>query len=77
MFYSFTNNPKVPSLNFTLANIQDSNNFSQINGATGKRDQVLSFIESISSKTSKDISGEEIKNAIQNLSCSIDLVNNY
>ena len=76
MFYSFTNNPKVPSLDFTKVNISDSTNFSQMMEANSKRDDILKLISLVSKNPSNPIDASTLKSTIAKLDASIDLVRN-
>jgi hypothetical protein len=74
MFYSFTNVPKVPNLDFSKCNITDSTNFSQMMEANSKREEVVGLIASISQNANALVDDSKLKSAIGNLSASIDLV---
>lgn len=74
MFYSFTNNPKVPGLDFSQANITDSTNFSQMMEANGKREKILGFILSIGQNPNTPVDSSVLESMIKDLSCSVDLV---
>ena len=74
MFYSFTNVPKVPNLDFSKSNITDSTNFSQMMEANSKREEVVGLISSISQNSNAVVDDSKLKSAIGNLSASIDLV---
>ena len=74
MFYSFNNNPQVPSLDFTKVNISDSTNFSQMMEANSKRDDILKVISLVSQKSSQPLDSSTLKSTIAKLSASVDLV---
>ena len=74
MFYTFSNNPKVPGLDFSLANIVDSTNFSQMMEANSKREKILGFILSMAQNPNVVVDPNTLKSIIQDTSCSIDLV---
>lgn len=74
MFYSFANNPKVPGLDFSQANITDSTHFSQMMEANAKREKILGLILSASNNPNVAVDAEALKSAIEDLNCSVDLV---
>jgi ribosome maturation protein Sdo1 len=76
MFYNFANNPKVPSLDFSNATIQDSTNFSTMMEANSKREKIVGLIASINQNPGTPVNDTALKSAIEDLSASIDLVRN-
>lgn len=74
MFYSFTNVPKVPKLDFSKSNITDSTNFSTMMEANTKREEVIGLISSISQNSNAVVDDAQLKSAIAKLSASVDLV---
>lgn len=74
MFYNFTNNPQVPSLDFTKVNISDSTNFSNMMEANSKREDIIKLITSMAKNPGNVVDADELKTAISKLSASVDLV---
>lgn len=74
MFYCFSNNPRVPGLDFSKADITDSTNFSQMMEANTKREKIVGFILSAAQNPNSPVDIHALKEMIADLGCSVDLV---